>query len=93
MSDVRRVEELSRYELVLDGEVAGHADYLLQEGVVVLTHIETDPNRSGQGLASTLTAEVLTDLRTRGLQVVPQCSFAAGYIDKNPQWQDLLAAT
>ena len=39
MTEVRRAEELSRYELLLEGELVGHADYLLVEGAVALTHV------------------------------------------------------
>jgi predicted GNAT family acetyltransferase len=28
--------------------------------------------------------------RTQGLQVVPLCSFIAGYIRKHPEYQDLV---
>ena len=91
MTEVRRAEELSRYELLLVGAVVGRADYLLAEGVLTLTHVETDPALAGQGLASALVAGALADIRARGLRVVPQCSFAAAYLARNPQWQDLLA--
>jgi predicted GNAT family acetyltransferase len=34
---------------------------------------------------------VLADVRAQGLKVVPRCPFVAGYIERNPEFGDLLA--
>ena len=34
---------------------------------------------------------MLDESRARGLKVYAQCPFIAGYIDKHPEYQDLLA--
>ena len=90
-TDVRRVEERSRYELVIDGELAGIADYREHEGALVLPHTEIDASRRGQGLGDVLVRGVLDDVRAQGRKVVPACWFVADYIERNADDADLLA--
>jgi predicted GNAT family acetyltransferase len=44
------------------------------------------------GVGSRLILGALTDARSRGLKVRPQCPFVAAYIAKHPEWQDLRVA-
>ena len=44
---VRDVPEQGRYELVIDGGIAGFADYARRGDVVVLPHTVIDPARRG----------------------------------------------
>lgn len=82
-----------RYEIRLDGERVGFASYLERGDVVVLPHTETLPAFGGRGLAGRLIAFSLDDIRARGHQVVPACPFVADFIEKNPEYQDLLATS
>ncbi len=77
-TEVKDVPERSRYELVVDGEVAGFADYrLLPDGRMVLPYAQVDPARNGQGLGTALAAGVYADLAARGIEPVPTCGFMA----------------
>jgi uncharacterized protein len=83
----------SRYEIrVGDGGegLAGFADYELRPGRVVFTHTEVDPVFEGQGIGSALAAGALDDVRRRGLSVVPLCPFIRAYIERHPQYADLV---
>lgn len=93
MSDVTVVEntEGSRYEAIIDGEVAGFADYRVEGNVVTFPHTVTDPAYGGQGVASAVARKALDDARERGQKVEPVCSFFAGYLDKHPEYADLRA--
>lgn len=78
--EVEDVTERRRYEMTVDGELVGWADYRRQEdGSVVLPHTEVDPKRSGQGLGSALAQAVYEDLREQGVEAVPTCSFMAAH--------------
>jgi uncharacterized protein len=82
--------ELHRYEIRLDGEVAGFATYRLRDGVVVFRHTEIDPAYEGHGLGSRLARAALDDVRASGRSVVPLCPFVKSYIDRHPEYQDLV---
>ena len=82
---------MNRYELLVDGESAGELDYQLRDGTIVLTHTEIDPARRGGGLGGELVRGALNLIRAEGDErVVASCTFAAAWIKKNPEFQDLL---
>ena len=85
--------ERSRYELVVDGDLAGIADYRdLGDGSLVFPHTEIDPRRRGQGLGAVLVQGALDDVRQLGRTVVPQCWYVAQFIREHPDYGDLLAS-
>ncbi len=79
-----------RYELVVEG-VTAFAEYELEGGRMVLPHTVVPPAIGGRGVAGRLVKAVLEDARSRGLKVVPACSYVAAYIRRHPEFADLLA--
>ena len=82
----------SRYELHVDGELVGIADYRLENDVVVVPHTEITRDRRGNGLGAVLVKGMLDDVRAHGRRVVPHCWFVAEFIEQNSSYADLLAA-
>ena len=76
--------------MVLDDQVAGFADYVDQGDVRMFPHTVTDPRFRGQGVAGELVKVALDDARAEGKQVVPACSYVADYIDRHPEYADLV---
>jgi predicted GNAT family acetyltransferase len=90
---VRNNPDESRYELVIDGEVMGHADYQLgRDGLAVFVHTEVDESLRDQGRAAELVAAALDDVRARGQRVVARCPYVRRFIEQHPAYADLLAA-
>ena len=79
-----------RYELRSGDEVVGFIAYRLGDGVITLVHTEVDPAHSGQGHAATLARGALDDARSRGLRVVPSCPYVASYVEKHPDYADIV---
>lgn len=79
-----------QYELLLDGQVAGAIRYRRYGDAVVLIHTDVAPGLEGRGLGRRLVAGALDDLRSRGLGVVPTCAFVRSYIDRHPEYRDLV---
>jgi uncharacterized protein len=80
---VRDNPESHRFEIVVDGAVAGFAEYRHRDGRRSFTHTEIDPAYEGRGLGSTLVRFVLDDARTHGYAVLPYCEFVRGYISEH----------
>jgi hypothetical protein len=80
-----------RYEIVVDGEVAGFTRVDIDGDVATFPHTEIASEFEGHGLASELIRGALDDVRSKGLRVVARCPFVRAFIDKNPEYQDLLA--
>jgi predicted GNAT family acetyltransferase len=79
-----------RFELTVGGELVGEADYEVQDGTMLITHVGVQPRYEGHGLGSQLTRAALDAARERGLDVVPICSFARSYVRRNPEYADLV---
>ena len=90
--EVRRNDADNRYELLVDGQLVGIADYRLDGEAVILPHTEIDPGRRGQGLGALLVKGALDDIRSAGRTVVPACWYVGQYLDEHPEEQDLRAA-
>jgi uncharacterized protein len=81
-----------RYEIRVDGELAGFTQYFRRQGVVTFTHTEIEPEYEGQGLASDLVRRALDDVRANGETVVPQCPFVKSFIHRHPdEYGDLVS--
>ena len=79
-----------RYELVVDGDVAGEIRYRRTPERIALVHTEVSPSLEGQGLGSRLVAGALDDIRAHGLHAVPICPFVSSYIRQHPEYDDLV---
>lgn len=80
-----------RYQVAVDGEVIGEAEFLLTPDLVVFTHTEIDPAFKGQGVGSALIKWALDDVRAQGYSVLPTCPFVRDYIGRHEDaYADLL---
>lgn len=78
-----------RFELRVDGELVGFADYQVRGDRMVFDHTEIDPASGGRGYGGVLVRAALDDVRTQGLKAVPACSFVDDYINRHPEYADL----
>ena len=90
--DVRDSRDRDRFEIVVDGAVAGFAAYRRTPGTVEFLHTEIDPAFEGRGLGSTLVRAALDDVRREGLAVLPSCPFVRRYVGRHREYVDLVPA-
>ena len=72
-----------RYEITVNGVVAGFAAILESETHVAFTHTEVDDAFQGRGLAQRLAAESLADAAASGRTIIPLCPYIARYLRRN----------
>jgi predicted GNAT family acetyltransferase len=82
---VLKNDELNRFEIYSDGELAGFADFKIENQMISYTHTEIDLRFGGQGLGSQLIREALAEPLEQNLEVAPYCSFVSAYIKKNSE--------
>lgn len=94
MVTVHRNEDNHHYEASLDGEdkVVGFIRFRHRPGQTVLIHTETDPAYEGRGIGGSLARAALDDIRARGEKVVVLCPFVSAYVERHPEYADLLAS-
>jgi predicted GNAT family acetyltransferase len=80
-----------RFELLVDGAVAGLAMYRRRdEHTVVVTHSEVSPDFRGRGLGNELAQRTLELIRSRGEKIVPVCPFFARYVEEHREYDDIV---
>ena len=80
--------ERRRWVVALEGELA-HLDYSVEGGVMTIHHTIVPKALGGRGIAGSLVRAALEHARAEGLQVQPDCSYAAAWMDKHPEYADL----
>jgi predicted GNAT family acetyltransferase len=83
--------ERHHYELTVDGQLAAWIEFRQAPQRLELLHTEVRPGYEGRGLSSRLARFALDDARKSGLKVQAGCPFLAGFIQRNAEYQDLLA--
>ena len=90
-TEVRDNPDRRRFEIVVDGDVAGFAEYHCADGVVTIPHTEIRPDFGGRGLGSQLVRGTLDAARAADAHVVPACPFVRDYISAHPdEYLDLV---
>jgi predicted GNAT family acetyltransferase len=84
-TSILKNDELSRFEIYSDGQLAGFADFKIENQIISLPHTEIDPRFGGQGLGSQLIKEALDEALEQDLEVAPYCSFVSAYIKRNSE--------
>ena len=69
-----------RFEIRVDGEMAGFTEYRRSHGLIAFVHTLIDPRFEGQGYGSRLITEALGEVRDAGLAVLPFCPFVRAFI-------------
>ena len=90
MSQVHDNKDESRFELEEQGLTA-FADYSRRGDVLTIPHVEAPMALRGTGAAGRLMRGLLDLVRNEGLKVVPSCPYAAVFIQRHKDYQDLLA--
>ena len=83
-------EERERYEVTVDGALAGFAQYERRDGRTVFNHTEIDPEFEGKGLGGQLVKFALDSEREAGRSIVPLCPFVRRYLERHPEFDDLV---
>ena len=83
MSRVVHNPSRSRYEIHVDGEVAGFTQYRAAPDAVDFVHTEIDDAYEGQGLGSQLARGAVDDVRAKGQKVIATCPFIKGWLAKH----------
>ena len=84
------VPERSRFDVLVDGEIAGFTEYRRRPGLIAFIHTLIDPRFEGQGLGSQLVRTALSEARSDRLSVLPFCPFVRSYIAAHTEYLDLV---
>ncbi|MEO5624793.1 MAG: GNAT family N-acetyltransferase [Dokdonella sp.] len=88
--NVVRNEAASRFEAIVDNEMCV-LEYRLDGKVLTILHTGVPDAVGGRGIAGALTKVALDTARQQGWRLVPACAYSLTYIERHPQYQDLVS--
>ena len=95
MTDFRDVTDEQKFEQgFTDSEGAERfvfADYAVRGDTRVITHVEADPALRGTGASGKFMEALALHARSEGLKLWPTCSFAKAWLDRHPDYRDVVA--
>ncbi|MCX0270471.1 N-acetyltransferase [Nocardia zapadnayensis] len=89
-TEVRNNTALERFEITVEGEVAGYTEYQDTVGERAFVHTEVDPRFDGRDYARILVESALHATHAEGLGVLPMCRVVQNFIETRPQYLSLV---
>lgn len=88
--DVLHNQEQKRFEVVVDGSLCV-LEYALRDRVMTINHTGVPAPVGGRGIAGALMSAAFETARREHWQVVPACSYAAAWIQRHPEYADVVS--
>jgi len=82
--------EHERFEVRLDGELAGFLVYRSRKGLLALIHTEVEDRFEGHGLGGRLARFALDQAREQDIAVLPFCPFVNAWMKRHREYVDLV---
>lgn len=86
--NVQNNEGAKQFEIREGGEVA-FLTYRIDGDTIELVHTDVPQSLEGRGLGSALARAGFDYARSRGMRVIPVCSFVQRWLDRHPDQRDL----
>lgn len=79
------------FRVLLERELYAIVKFERQDNVFVITSTKVPDSLQGKGYGKLMMERVLPEIETMGGKIIAKCSFVVSYLERNPQWQHLLA--
>ncbi len=90
MSEIK-ITDNNRFELEFEESIAFIEFDKIEPNILDLLHTEVPKAIAGKGIGSKLVSNALQYCKDNELKIIPSCSFIAKYIDKHPEWKELIS--
>lgn len=90
-SQVQHEKNFHRFAVHL-GEATAVLAYKEEGDTIYLVHTEVPAEMEGKGIGGQLAKAALNYARQSSLKVVARCPFVASYLQRHPEYQDLVGS-
>lgn len=87
---VKNNEQLSQFEIEVEGEKAFISYRQETDGTFNLRHTEVPEEFEGKGVGSRLVKQTLELIKADGNKIIPSCAFVAAYVKRHPEYESLV---
>jgi len=85
-TEVRNNTTLERFEIYVDGAIAGYAEYQDTANERAFVHTEIYPRHEGEGYGRVLVAAALNASRQEGFGILPMCPMVRHFVESRPEY-------
>lgn len=89
MSDIQLEKDKNRFSVDVDGKTCV-LKFALNGDVVSFNSVQVPESVGGRGIAGQLTRHALDWAREQGLKVKPVCPYVAKWIERHPEYQNIV---
>lgn len=86
---IQHSEQLAKFFLFIEGRES-HLLYELEGNIMDLAHTYVAEEDRGRQVAENLVKAALQYARDHRLKVIPSCSYIARYVERHPEWNELV---
>lgn len=79
------IVEKNRVYYEENGEILAEITFIGDEDVLTINHTFVDDRLRGQGIASKLVQEAVTEIKRQNKKVQASCSYAVKWLEKHPE--------
>ena len=94
MGQFKDLEGDNRFEQAFDDDKGSGlvwADYAVKGDARMILHVEAEQSLRGSGAAGRFMQAMAEHARAEGLKLAPRCSYAAAWLKRHPEFDDLKA--
>ena len=91
---IEQIDEIKKgfFQALENEKIAGKVEYTWAgRSKFIIDHTEVDPDFKGQGIGKKLIKATVDFAKENKLKVIPLCPFAKSVIEKEPEFQKVLA--
>lgn len=85
-TEVRNNTALERFEIYVDGALAGYAEYQDTASERAFVHTEIHPRHEGQGYGRVLVKSALDASRAEGYGILPMCPMVKHFVETHGEY-------
>lgn len=85
-TEVRNNAMLERFEIYVDGAIAGYTEYQDTASERAFVHTEIYPQHEGQGYGRALVQAALNVSQREGFGILPMCPMVYHFIESRPEY-------
>ena len=92
IQDIEVIHDSDHHRFEVDlGKNKAVLIYMIKAGLFILLHTEVPPAFEGRGIAGKMAQTALEWAKDKGLKVRSYCSYTTRYIERHPEYLNLLA--
>lgn len=88
--NTQHLPEEKKFIIDLGEDFFAELDYLIRDQIMILTHTRVPRQFEGNRFAEKITKVALEYAQENHLKVQPQCSYSVHFLNKHPEYKQLL---